>query len=302
MRLLLQFPEGLKKEAVEYAEKYEKEGHQVFLSGSSCYGACDLALDEAKAVNADRIIHFGHARFVRTKLPIEVEYVEWKIDVDLANFGKAVKQLDPRSVALATTVQHVHQLDAMKRILEQAGKEVHMSKGTLAAYEGQVLGCDAGAVTNAASKADAVVFVGDGNFHALAIDIDKPVFVIHPKSGQTRQINDEIERLRKRRRGAILAAVDAGAFGILVSTKIGQYNLPLAEKIKKELEALGKRAEILVSNEISASALNNFMSFECYVVTACPRLADDREAFGRPVLSMAMYAELVRIMKGMKAR
>jgi 2-(3-amino-3-carboxypropyl)histidine synthase len=302
MRLLLQFPEGLKKEALKYAEKYEQEGHQVFLSGSSCYGACDLALEEARAVNADKIIHFGHARFVRAKIPIEVEYVEWRIDVDLDNFEKAAKQLDFRSVALATTVQHIHQLGEMKKILERTGREVHTSKGTLAAYEGQVLGCDAGAVHNAAGKADAIVFVGDGNFHALAIDIDKPVFVIQPKSGQIRQINDDIIKLRKRRKGAVLAAVDAKTFGILVSTKIGQSNLPLAEKIEKELVALGKRAEILVSNEISASALNNFMSFECYVVTACPRLADDRETFGRPVLNPGMYAEFMRIMKGMKAR
>jgi 2-(3-amino-3-carboxypropyl)histidine synthase len=131
----------------------------------------------------------------------------------------------------------------------------------------------------------------------LAIDINKPVFVIQPKSGQIRQINDEIEKLRKKRKGAILAAVDAKSFGILVSTKPGQFNLLLAEKMKKELEAHGKLAEILVSGEISASALNNFMSFECYVVTACPRLADDREMFGRPVLSAGMYNEFMRIIK-----
>ncbi len=301
MRILLQFPEGLKKEAVKYAEKYESQGHQVFLSGSSCYGACDLALDEAKAIHADKIIHFGHAPFLRGKLPMEVEYVEWKIDIDLENFEKAIKQLNFNSVALATTVQHIHQLDEMKKILERDGKKVFIAKGALAAYPGQVLGCDAGAVTNAAGKADAIVFVGEGNFHALAIDIAKPVFVIHPKSGQIRQINEDIERLRKKRKGAILAAVDAKAFGILVSTKPGQFNLILAEKMKKELEALGKRAEILVCNEISASALNNFMSFECYVVTACPRLADDRETFGKPVLNPGMYSDFMRIMKGLKA-
>src|SRR3989339_335352 len=52
VRILLQFPEGLKKEALSHAIQYRKEGHEVFLSASPCYGACDLAYAEAEAVKA----------------------------------------------------------------------------------------------------------------------------------------------------------------------------------------------------------------------------------------------------------
>jgi len=303
MRIILQFPEGLKKEALAYAQKYENEGHEVLLSGASCYGACDLAIDEANAVGADKIIHFGHAPFIKKKLLIEVEYVEWHIDVDLDKFEKAIKELKFDKIALATTVQHIHQLNEMKKILESDGKKVFVSKGPLAAYPGQVLGCDAGAISSVVKNSDAVVFVGEGHFHPLAIDIDpdKPVFIIHPKSGQIRKINDEIEKLRKRRKGAILKAVYAKTLGIIVSTKPGQFNLPVAEKIKKELTLLGKRSEIIVSNEISPLALNNFISFDCYIVTACPRIADDTEAFGRPVLNLKMFSDLVSILRETKA-
>jgi len=303
MRIILQFPEGLKKEALAYAQKYENEGHEVLLSGASCYGACDLAIDEANAVGADKIIHFGHAPFIKKKLLIEVEYVEWHIDVDLDKFEKAIKELKFDKIALATTVQHIHQLNEMKKILESDGKKVFVSKGPLAAYPGQVLGCDAGAISSVVKNSDAVVFVGEGHFHPLAIDIDpdKPVFIIHPKSGQIRKINDEIEKLRKRRKGAILKAAYAKTFGIIVSTKPGQFNLPVAEKIKKELTLLGKRSEIIVSNEISPLALNNFISFDCYIVTACPRIADDTEAFGRPVLNLKMFSDLVSILRETKA-
>ena len=65
MRVLLQFPEGLKRLALEYAQKYEAQGHEVFVSSSSCYGACDLALDEAKKIGAKKIVHFGHSKFIR---------------------------------------------------------------------------------------------------------------------------------------------------------------------------------------------------------------------------------------------
>jgi len=299
----LQFPEGLKKEALAYAQKYETEGHEVLLSGASCYGACDLAIEEAMAVGADKITHFGHAPFIKKKLLIEVEYVEWHIDVDLDKFEKAIKELKSDKIALATTVQHIHQLNEMKKILEKNGKKVFVSKGPLAAYPGQVLGCDAGAISSVVKNSDAIVFVGEGHFHPLAIDIDpdKPVFIIHPKSGQIRKINDEIEKLRKKRKGAILKAAYAKVFGIIVSTKPGQFNLAVAEKIKKELSLLGKRAEIIVSNELSPLALNNFISFDCYIVTACPRIADDTEAFGKPVLNLKMFSDLVSILRETKA-
>ncbi len=303
MRILLQFPEGLKQKAIEHAKRYEKEGHEVFLSASACYGACDLALDEAKAINADKIIHFGHAPFIRKNLDVEVEYIEFRLDADLVKFEEAIKSVKEKTIVLATTVQHIHQLEQMKLILERSGKKVLIGKGALAAYPGQVLGCDSSAVTNVAKEADAIIFVGDGNFHALAIDgeIKKPVFVIQPKTGNMRQINDEIERLRKRRRGAIIAAVDAKNFGIILSTKPGQLHLALAQKMKADLEKNNKQAEILVGNEISPLALNNFMSFDCYIISACPRIADDSEMFGKPTLNAGMFAELMRIMKGMKA-
>jgi phosphoribosylaminoimidazole-succinocarboxamide synthase len=302
MRILLQFPEGLKQFAQEHAKKYEEEGHEVFLSGSSCYGACDLALDEAKAINADKIIHFGHSKFIRSDLPIEVEYVEHHIDVDLEKFKVAANQLEYSSVALATTIQHIHQLDEMKKILEEEGKSVFIGTGNLAFYPGQILGCDSGAVLSVIEKADAVVFVGDGAFHALAINIDKPVYVIQPKSGNLRQINDELNKLKKKRKGAILAAVDSKNFGILVSIKPGQFNQKTANEIKKQIESFGNGANILVANEISGLALNNFMSFDCYITTACPRISEDTEMFGKPVLNLSMYVEYVKIIKEMKGR
>ena len=63
MRVLLQFPEGLKQKALEYAVKIEKGGDEVFISASPTFGACDLAIDEARSIKADKLIHFGHGEF-----------------------------------------------------------------------------------------------------------------------------------------------------------------------------------------------------------------------------------------------
>ncbi|MFH1394064.1 MAG: diphthamide biosynthesis enzyme Dph2 [Candidatus Micrarchaeota archaeon] len=297
MRILLQFPEGLKKEAISYSEKYSKEGHEVFLSCAACYGACDLALEEAKKVEADKIVHFGHAQFVRIHLPVEVEYVEYHVDVDLDKLEGAMEKLGGlKTVAFGTTVQHVHQLKEMLEIFKKAGIEARTGKGIVAYHEGQVLGCDAQAVARYAKDSEATVFVGDGMFHALAISSEKPVYAIHPKSGEVRQINDEIEKLARKRRGAVIAASKGETFGILVSTKIGQCNVMGARRIKEELEKKGKKAEILIANELNAGSLENFQSFDAYVNTACPRIMDDNEMFGKPVINpkdMKLLLELI---------
>jgi 2-(3-amino-3-carboxypropyl)histidine synthase len=296
MRLLLQFPEGLKQKALAYAKKYEEQGHEVFLSASPCYGACDIALDEAKAVGAKKIVHFGHARFVTRKLPVAVEYVEYKLDFDLDLLFDVLQQLKQyKKIAIGTTVQYAHKIDAVKKILRTNGFIPLTGKGTAAIYEAQVLGCDAVAVTRFEKEADAILFIGDGKFHYLAIDSDKPVFVFHPKSGKLERIDAEIAAYRKKRKGALLRAVDAKTFGIILSTKLGQFNLKLAEWVKKELIKRGKTAEILVANEIEPVSLNNFMAFECYVTTACPRLAEDREEFTKPVLDMLLFKEYLRV-------
>ncbi len=303
MRILLQFPEGLKREALKYQEKYEKEGHEIFIASAPCYGGCDLPLDEARWIKADKIVHFGHAKFVKKDLPIEVEYIPYNIDVNLQAIKKAAMQLKQyNNIGLATTVQHVHQFEEMKNIFELQSQHVFAEKGYWAINVGQVLGCDSLGLKAVEKKVDAFVFVGDGMFHALAIDFetDKPVFVIHPQTGQLRQINEEIKKLKKKRKGSILAAVEAKTFGILVSTKVGQFLLGSARLTKKELEKRGKRAIILVSNEIEPLPLNNFMLFDCYINTACPRIVDDVEEFGKPILSIEMLREVFEIIDKIK--
>ncbi len=302
MRILLQFPEGLKRKGLELARKYEGEGHEVFLSASPCYGACDIALDEARWLKADKIVHVGHNRFVKNDLPIPVEYIEYNIDVDI----EALKAVLPhiaqhKRIGLATTVQHIHQFDAMKAFFEKNGKEVHAEAGFWAAKRGQVLGCDAIGIQKVEGKVDAIVFVGNGMFHPLAIDVKKPVFVFNVLDSSVKSVNDEIERLRKRRKGALAKALTCRRFGIMVSTKVGQFNLAHALWAKKELDRRGFESAILAANELEPITLNNFMVFDCFVNTACPRMVDDQEEFGKPILNIGMLKEMFGLLDAERA-
>lgn len=296
MRILMQFPEGLKQKALELAKEYESDGHEVFLSASPCYGACDLALDEARWIDAEKIVHFGHNAFITDNLPIEVEYVPYSVDVKISKLEVLLPHIEGFSnIALGTTVQHVHQFGEMKAFLQSHGKKVFAEEGERAMERGQVLGCDASAIGKVSSKVEAIVFIGDGAFHALAIDMEKPVFVLNPYSGQVRELSKEIEKLRKKRKGAIAKALTCRRFGILLSTKPGQFNPVKARWAKEELGSRGYEASILVANEFDPMSLGNFMGFDCYVNTACPRIADDQERFGKPVLNTGMLRELLSI-------
>ena len=196
MRILLQFPEGLKYKALEYSEKYQKEGHEVFISSTPCFGACGVAIQEAQMVNADKIIHFGHSKFVKKDLPVPVEYINYEINIDVNYLEHIMEELEPyTSLGLVTTIQHVHQLEEIKEFLQSKGKTVLIGKGNIASEEGQVLGCDAGAITTILDQIDAVLYVGGGLFHPTAIKITKPVFVYNPHSHSIEDISPKIEKI-----------------------------------------------------------------------------------------------------------
>ena len=82
----------------------------------------------------------------------------------------------PKKTALAATVQFV---DQMKEIKERLGSKAEVKKGRQK-YPGQVLGCDVSAVENV--KADAILYIGDGRFHPIAIKLktNKDVYILNP--------------------------------------------------------------------------------------------------------------------------
>ncbi|MEM3744786.1 MAG: diphthamide biosynthesis enzyme Dph2, partial [Candidatus Micrarchaeaceae archaeon] len=229
LRILLQFPEGLKQEAAKYASRLESEGNEVFISASPTFGACDLAIDEAKRIGADKLVHFGHAEFMH--VDFNVEYVEYKIDAPLDILNASLAYLAGfNKIGLVTTIQHVHQLDAIKDFYERNSKSVLIGKPYgFAKKPGQILGCDVGSAATIDKEVDAFVYFGGGIFHPLgaALATTKPFFSIDPFSNKIERIDELREKYARKSKGKILAAQGAKTFGILVSTKNGQYNMNL---------------------------------------------------------------------------
>jgi 2-(3-amino-3-carboxypropyl)histidine synthase len=294
----LQFPEGLKQEALKHAKKLEAEGNEVVISASPTFGACDLAIEEAKKIGAEKLVHFGHAEFHR--VDFNVEYVPYQINASLEMLPESLKQLEGcRKICLLTTIQHVHQLDRIKKFYEENGKEVVLNRPNgFAKVNGQVLGCDDGNVAVLDRSVDAFVYFGGGIFHPLGalLQTTKPFLIVDPFQGRVWRMDEMRETYRRRSRGKILAALNARNFGILVSTKNGQYNMNLAKMLKRRIEASGLTAAILVSGTLDFESINNMLEFDAFVNTACPRIAiDDTERLRKPLLSANELIEVLRL-------
>ncbi|MCL4379559.1 MAG: diphthamide biosynthesis enzyme Dph2 [Candidatus Marsarchaeota archaeon] len=300
MRLLLQFPEGLKQQALAYAKSLEKDGNEVSVSASPTFGACDLAIDEARSINADKLIHFGHAEFHR--VDFNVEYVEYNVDAPLGILAESLDAiLDYGTIGLVTTIQHIHQIDAITEFYERNGKKVVIGKPYgFAKKPGQILGCDVGSAASIDRDVDAFVYFGGGMFHPLGalLSTTKPFIVVEPFANKV----EVIDRYRKlyagRSRGKVMKAVDAKSFGILLTTKNGQHNEALARILKARIEQDGLTACVLTSNTFDFVSLENMREFDAFVNTACPRIAiDDTDRISKPLLSANELMEVLRMKK-----
>jgi 2-(3-amino-3-carboxypropyl)histidine synthase len=305
MRILLQFPEGLKQKALEHAKAMEKEGHEVFISASPTFGACDLALDEARNIKADKLVHFGHAEFHH--VDFNVEYVEYSIDAPLTLLNDSLGYMDGiKTISIVTTIQHIHQLDAIRSFYERNGKRVVIgSPYGFAKRKGQILGCDIGSAASVDQRVDMHVYFGGGIFHPLGalLSTKKPFLSIEPFENRIERIDSMRETYRKRSRGKVMMALKARRFGILVSTKNGQHNMSLAKIIKKTIESHGLEAEILVANTFDFDSINNMLEFDALVNTACPRIAiDDTDRSRKPLLSANELMEVLSMQKELTAR
>jgi len=283
----LQFPEGLKKYALTISSQIEeKTGASVYISADPCFGACDLDMRLLERV--DILFHFGHAGLNRGAEVDKVCFIETRSSVDITNAViAALPQLPEKNVGLLTTVQHVHQLENAKKILEDAGKSVVIGNGdSRVAHPGQILGCNFSAAHSSDTKnCDVFLYVGSGHFHPIgaALSSQKRVVCADPFTAEVFELNSR--KFLMQRSAVIGNAADAETFCILVSFKNGQYRKKLAESLKRKAQVHGKQAFLLFMDLVTPDQMLSFKA-DAFVNTACPRLAiDDSGRYPAPVLT-----------------
>src|SRR3989338_11378976 len=236
--ILLQLPEGLKKESSRLVKLIkENTNSEVVVSGEPCWGACDIALDEAKNFKADLIILYGHAPFMKINFPIL--YIEARYETNIEDLvEKSLKEIkNYNKIAVVCSVQHMHQIPVTEKILKENKKEVFIPpKKGFAFYDGQVLGCEYNGLKLIKDKFDAILVIGN-DFHALgaALAIPKPVILIDPFNKEVYSMKKKREKIIRQRIIAINKVMDARKVGIILGNKPGQH-FGSFNYIKNELE------------------------------------------------------------------
>jgi 2-(3-amino-3-carboxypropyl)histidine synthase len=287
----LQLPEGLKRRALELVDGIEKATDaRVVVSADPCYGACDLIDAQLEPLGVDLVVHVGHTAMGDTPPSLPTLFVEARstIPVDVAVAAAMGLLRGGDRVGLLATTQYREGMARAGELLSRGGHEVVVGEGgRRLAFPGQVLGCDLSAARAVSDRVDAFVLLGGGAFHGAGVSMatGRPVVVADVEAGGARSVEDERDRLLRRRGAVIARAGDAETFGILVESRPGQQRWGLALALRDDLRAAGRRPVVLLLREVTPDRLLA-LGMDAYVSTACPRIAvDDQSSYATPVLT-----------------
>jgi len=205
------------------------------------------------------------------KTPIlYIPAIQKNLDIKLSK--SEIKKL-PKKLFLAYSIQY-------KELAEKIEQQLKKNKIKIEKKQ-QVLGCSK--ISNKNNLP--ILLISTGKFHAQNLYLQAPIInetlkkplvsLYTLENNKIIKISDnEVKRLKAKKKTALMKFLKSERVGILVSTKPGQENLSKAEKLKKKLEKQGKTVYIFISNSIDITQFENF-NIDSWVNTACAGLAMD---------------------------
>ena len=214
---------------------------------------------------------------------------------------KCIEKFSGKTISLITDSQHLHEVEHVKKFLEENNISVKIGKGKGQLNDGQVFGCEFYPAVETKDNVDGNLFLGQSNFHAagIALSTRKPTFVLDPYFNEIRDVTDFAKKLEKKATLAIFKAAEAQVFGIIVGLKEGQFAMITALKFKKEFENAGKSVQLFALTDITSDRLKNFKGIDAFIQVACPRISTDNQ-FDKPVLSTPQANALLKVLRNEK--
>ncbi|MFX1533264.1 MAG: diphthamide biosynthesis enzyme Dph2 [Promethearchaeota archaeon] len=297
-RVLLQFPSGLieplSQKAIERLQNITST-LELYTSADICYGACDLAVNEAKMLQCELLIHFGHSDFgypfndedIRVVyIPVTVHPLTEKI----ANQAlEIVLEQKWKKVAIFTTIQHINRLDNLISTL--LNSEINILSNETGEPCQQVLGCLIPKVST--QDLDAIICIAGGNFHVEAVQLRYSIPILHidPFIGEYTILAERTKiEFFKKRYAQIYHAKAAKKWGILIGVKSGQYRPKEIVLAKKWLDEAQKTIFLFTSGAINPTYLENFVYIDAWILSACPRLGLELHSTSTSILTIQELA------------
>lgn len=300
-KILIQMPEGMLdlplKTIFDELNSLETE---LILSGDPCYGVCDLSIDLATRLDCDLLIHFGHTQFgfeetIKSKVgnKLDIMFIPSSVHYKISSFSEhllnELNSLKWFNIGLVATAQHLNLIHDLKVFLTSKGFNPIVKR------DGQILGCKLGNIIYNKDNIDGIISLHAGNFHTygLILSTTLPILQLDPYSGKLKFFGEkDRNKLIQKRYSIIQKAREAKFWGILASTKIGQFH-PHQMKQAEELLIKHNKSKIRVIGEnLNHEFLSNITSIEAWLDTACPRLIDDQVGYSVPILNFKEFLYL----------
>lgn len=292
-------PDGIIPKIQETSTKImERFGIPSYVMADSCFGTCDLNSNGAKVLGAEILFHIGHS-INSTNLGDTIILVDAFDNISFESVAKkCATGIKEKTISLVTDSQHLHEIEKVKKILENDGFTVKIGKGKGQLNDGQVFGCEFYPVTETKNIVEANIFLGQSNFHAagIALSTNLPTYVLDPYFNEIREVTEFAKKLQRKAILSIYKAAEAETFGIIIGLKEGQFSKVTALKFKKELESIGKKVQLFAITEISDDKLRNLKGIDAFIQVACPRISTDNH-FHKSVLSTPQANALLKILK-----
>ena len=292
-------PDGILPKIQETARRImEKFDIPAFVLGDTTWGTCDLNSNGAKVLGAEILFNVGHTNKLDT-FENDVIMIDAFDNISFDKvLPKCIEKFNGKTISLITDSQHLHEVEHVKKFLEENNVSVKIGKGKGQLNDGQVFGCEFYPAVETKDNVDGNLFLGQSNFHAagIALSTKKPTFVLDPYFNEIRDVTEFANKLEKKATLMIFKAADAQVFGIIIGLKEGQFAILTALKFKKELEILGKTVQLFALTDITNDRLKNFTGIDAFIQVACPRISTDNQ-FDKPVLSTPQANALLKVLR-----
>lgn len=208
------------------------------------------------------------------------------IELDKATLDYCKKY---KTLALYSSVQFSGKLKTIISQLKKSYIKVITSKPKRANSNYQLLGCDISyADLNLETESDAFLYIGDGLFHPLTLIYaqKKEVIQFNPFTKQHNILTlKDIEKILKKNKANLTKFLHSEIIGIIISIKPGQQQFIKSKELIKKFP--NKQFYFFIDNNIYLNNLENFSFIQCWVNTACPRIAlDDIQDFNIPIINL----------------
>ncbi|KAF8547442.1 diphthamide biosynthesis protein [Imleria badia] len=320
LQVALQFPDELLHDAVPVYRLLKRtvgQGHDLYVLADTSYGNCCVDEVAAQHVDADLMVHYGHACMSKTsRLPVVYIFGRKPIDVEdcvqglskiLASVPEAGEG-ETRSVLVRHDVGYTYQAgDVVRQLRDKTGLSVLYHEIPTWVDPAPILPStadEASTSSDSDSKIDEVasiiLYIGEESLtltNLLLTHSSRHVYSYDPITKSSRLESGRTNRLLMRRFAAVQKARDADVFGILVGTLGVASYLPLISHLRKILAKAQKKSYTISVGKLNPAKLGNFMEIECFVLAACPEnsIIESKE-FYRPIitpyeLEVALQAE-----------